>query len=63
MGHKHYETRTWGTNYRGKLVICAAKQNTKQQQSQYEALATSLGIELTLQPWDTLPLGMAIAVC
>ncbi len=63
LGLKHYETRSWPTNYRGKLVICAAKKNTKEQQSSYSALACSLGIDLTLHPWDSLPLGMAIAVC
>ncbi|CCQ65412.1 hypothetical protein CWATWH0402_4143 [Crocosphaera watsonii WH 0402] len=25
MGLKKFETRSWSTNYRGKLVICAAK--------------------------------------
>lgn len=42
MGFKKFETRSWGTNYRGKLVICAALKNTKQQQSSYESLANSL---------------------
>ena len=27
MGLKHFETRSWPTNYRGKLVICAAKKD------------------------------------
>ncbi|MEL4898348.1 ASCH domain-containing protein, partial [Crocosphaera sp. Alani8] len=63
MGLKHFETRSWPTNYRGKLVICAAKKNTNQQQSSYSALASELGIDLTLHPWDSLPLGEAIAVC
>jgi hypothetical protein len=36
LGVKQFETRGWSTNYRGKLVICAAKKNSKQQQSQYE---------------------------
>ncbi|EAZ90065.1 ASCH domain-containing protein [Crocosphaera chwakensis] len=62
MGFKHYETRSWGTNYRGKLVICAAKKNTKQQRLNYESLASMLNIDLTLNPWDSLPLGMAIAI-
>ena len=62
MGFKHYETRSWSTNYRGKLVICSAKKNTKQQQLNYESLASILGIDLTLHPWDSLPLGMAIAL-
>ncbi len=63
LGLKHFETRSWGTKYRGKLVICAAKKNTKQQQSNYEDLASSFGLDITVQPWSSLPLGMAIAVC
>ena len=62
MRLKKFETRSWLTNYRGKLVICAAKKNTLQQQSSYEDLASSLLLDLTVQPWSSLPLGMAIAV-
>ncbi len=50
MGLKKFETRSWLTNYRGKLVICAAKKNSKQQQSNYKDLASTLGIDLTVQP-------------
>ena len=63
MGLKKFETRSWSTNYRGKLVICAAKKNTLQQQSNYETLANSLLLDLTVHPWSSLPKGMAIAVC
>ena len=63
MGLKKFETRSWSTNYRGKLVICAAKKNPLQQQSSYEDLASSLLLDLTVQPWSSLPKGMAIAVC
>ncbi len=63
MGVKHYETRSWSTNYRGKLVICSAKKNTKQQRLDYESLASILGIDLTQNSWEILPLGKAIAVC
>ena len=62
MGFKHYETRSWSTNYRGNLVICSAKKNPKQQRLNYEYLASILGIDLTQYPWDSLPLGKAIAV-
>ncbi|MDJ0598141.1 MAG: ASCH domain-containing protein [Crocosphaera sp.] len=63
MGFKHYETRNWSTNYRGQLVICAAKKNTKQQRLDYEDLALELGIDLSVYPWENLPLGKAIAIC
>ncbi|MCH2245763.1 MAG: ASCH domain-containing protein [Crocosphaera sp.] len=62
MGLKQFETRSWSTNYRGKLVICAALKNSKQQQLNYETLANSFDLDLTVQPWSSLPLGMAIAV-
>jgi hypothetical protein len=62
LGVKQFETRGWSTNSRGKLVICAAKKNSKQQQSQYETFASTVGIELTLPPWENLPFGMAISV-
>ena len=63
MGFKHYETRHWQTHYRGKLIICAAKKNTKQQRLDYENLASILGIDLTQNPWYRLPFGQAIALC
>lgn len=63
IGFKHYETRSWSTNYRGNLVICSAKKNTKQQRLDYEYLASILGIDLTQNPWDSLPFGQAIAFC
>ncbi|MDJ0511574.1 MAG: ASCH domain-containing protein [Crocosphaera sp.] len=62
LGFKHFETRSWGTKYRGKLVICAAKKNSKQQRLDYEDLASILGIDLTQNPWESLPLGKAIAI-
>ncbi|EAZ88228.1 ASCH domain-containing protein [Crocosphaera chwakensis] len=62
MGFKHYETRHWQPNYRGKLVICSAKKNTKQQRFNYESLASILGIDPTVHPWESLPLGKAIAL-
>ncbi|MEL4896325.1 ASCH domain-containing protein [Crocosphaera sp. Alani8] len=63
MGIKHYETRSWSTNYRGQLVICSAKKNTKQQRLDYKSLASILDIDFTQNSWDSLPLGKAIATC
>ncbi len=63
LGFKHFETRHWQTHYRGNLVICAAKKNTKQQGLDYEKLASILDIDLTQNSWDRLPFGQAIALC
>ncbi len=63
MGLKRFETRNWTTNYRGTLVICSAKKNTKQQRSNYTELAKCLNISLSKYPWANFPLGKAIAIC
>lgn len=38
MGLKQYETRSWGTSYRGELLICAAKRKTYDQESAWHYL-------------------------
>ena len=60
LGLKKYETRSWRTNYRGKLVICSAKKRTKQQQEQYFNLSQKYQLNLR---WHDLPFGSAIAIC
>lgn len=63
MGHKCFETRSWSTNYRGKLVICAAKKKTKALELSYHSLANIFNINLLKYSWNKLSFGMAIAVC
>jgi phage N-6-adenine-methyltransferase len=55
---KRYETRSWKTNYRGKLLICSTAGNTKEHKEYLK-----IKDELQLPPWDTFPHGYAIAVC
>lgn len=61
MGFKHYETRSWSTNYRGKLVICSAKKNSREQKSIFKYLSSM--IDLEAYTWDDLPLGSAVTLC
>ncbi|MBP0015307.1 MAG: ASCH domain-containing protein [Roseofilum sp. SID3] len=35
QGHKEYETRNWATNYRGEILICAAKKRITDQSYDY----------------------------
>ena len=60
LGLKHYETRSWKTNYRGKLLICSTVKNSKHYQ-QYLKIKD----ELQLPAWneENFPHGCAIAVC
>ncbi|MBE9216722.1 ASCH domain-containing protein [Plectonema cf. radiosum LEGE 06105] len=61
LGLKHYETRSWKTNYRGKLLICSTAKSTKTQYQQYLKICN----ELKLPTWDetNFPQGQAIALC
>ncbi|MEO0934302.1 MAG: DNA N-6-adenine-methyltransferase [Cyanobacteria bacterium J06641_2] len=61
LGFKHYETRSWKTNYRGKLLICSAAKSTKNQYQQY----LKVGSEVNLPDWDetNFPRGYALAIC
>jgi phage N-6-adenine-methyltransferase len=61
LGLKHYETRSWKTNYRGKLLICSTATNTKLEYQQYLKICE----ELQLPSWEqtNFPHGCAIAVC
>lgn len=60
LGLKKFETRSWSTDYRGKLVIQVAQKQDKYLKDACESLCRKLGIELN---YDELPFGMAIAVC
>ncbi|WP_200819447.1 DNA N-6-adenine-methyltransferase [Tolypothrix sp. NIES-4075] len=58
LGLKHYETRSWKTNYRGKLLICSTAVNSKQHK-EYLKICD----QLQLPPWSDFPHGCAIALC
>ena len=61
LGFKSYETRSWKTNYRGKLLICSTAKSTKAQYQQYLKICN----ELNLPDWNetNFPCGCAIAIC
>lgn len=61
LGLKHYETRSWKTSYRGKLLICSTAKSTKVQHQQYLKICN----EVKLPSWneDNFPHGQAIAIC
>ncbi len=61
LGLKHYETRSWKTSYRGKLLICSTAKETKAEYQQYLKICD----EVELPPWNetNFLLGCAIAVC
>lgn len=66
MGLKKYETRSWSTNYRGTLLICAAKKTSIYQQlthyyflTKYQQILTQTDNYLD---WVDLPRGCAIAL-
>jgi hypothetical protein len=56
-GHKHNETRSWPTNFRGDLAICAAKR--KPRAEEFPDCATAYEYQRNL---SALPLGMIVCV-
>jgi hypothetical protein len=76
VGAKKYETRSWGTSYRGPLLICAAKRKVWVELNYYlcrwdfvGGLAPLKGLPLDLkgETWvhlapDDLPFGKAVAI-
>uniref|UniRef100_UPI0039C61A4B DNA N-6-adenine-methyltransferase n=1 Tax=Calothrix sp. CCY 0018 TaxID=3103864 RepID=UPI0039C61A4B len=60
-GLKKYETRSWKTSYRGKLLICSTAKVTKKQYQQYLKIGNS--IELPVWNEINFPCGKAIAIC
>jgi hypothetical protein len=58
QGFKHYETRSWKTSYRGKLLICSTVENSKQYDEYLKIYE-----KLQLPPWRDFRHGQAIAIC
>ncbi|MBP0020280.1 MAG: ASCH domain-containing protein [Cyanobacteria bacterium SBLK] len=60
-GHKQYETRSWFTDYRGTLLIHAAKRTGEQiQKDTAFILQNKHNIRLD---WGDLPLGQLVCIC
>lgn len=62
IGVKKFETRSWGTNYRGNVLICSAKKKTRNQREIYQDLAHELTIDIEEYPWDLLDFGKGIVL-
>ncbi|WP_211293112.1 ASCH domain-containing protein [Brunnivagina elsteri] len=60
LGLKKFETRSWKTSYRGKLLICSTANNPKHYQEYLK-----IKDKLQLPAWDEVnfPHGRAIALC
>lgn len=59
LGAKHFETRSWGTRYRGLVIICASKTiEVDWRNVAFIAAMREAGIE---NP-NKLPLGMALGI-
>lgn len=56
--NKDIENRTWGTSYRGPILIHAAKTMTGADQAAFEEVAHVAGVKF--RPLQTLPLGCVI---
>ena len=62
-GHKHCETRGWGTSYRGPLAIHAGRQVSQKKEREFlEDLLVDFRLTGLPSPW-TLPRGAIVAVC
>ncbi|WP_414755530.1 ASCH domain-containing protein [Anabaena sp. CCY 9910] len=66
MGLKKYETRSWSTNYRGRLVICSAQRNYPEQAQAYSKIFHKHQVLFSNTDnwfeWDELPRGYAVAI-
>ncbi|WP_414551464.1 ASCH domain-containing protein [Anabaena sp. CCY 0017] len=58
LGMKTVETRHWKTSYRGDLLICAAKKNTKAQEEWFNSVIFPLNTRLS---YEQFPFGVAVA--
>lgn len=70
LSMKRYETRSWGTNYRGELLICSAKKRTKQQEKIYDKILYKYQDQYPdllidgewCREWDDLLFGACVAI-
>lgn len=63
LGAKKYETRSWPTNYRGDLLICATKNFKAAEQGWNSSSIIQSALSLRgFKQWQDLPFGQAIAL-
>ncbi len=60
MQKKQFETRSWATDYRGKILICGAKRAKAEQLDIWIEISDRYGFK---EEFKDLPLGYAIAIC
>lgn len=59
LGLKSVETRSWGTSYRGELLICAGKKTSKNNELFFDVYVKPFHKELS---YKKLPFGCAVAI-
>lgn len=59
LGFKEIETRSWGTSYRGDLLICSAQKDTREQELFFYESIKPLNKNLT---YNHFPFGVAVAI-
>ncbi|MBE9199074.1 MULTISPECIES: ASCH domain-containing protein [unclassified Nodularia (in: cyanobacteria)] len=59
LGMKSVETRSWGTKYRGYLLICSAQKDTREQELYFYEIIKPIDRRLT---YNDFPFGVAVAV-
>jgi hypothetical protein len=62
FGIKKYETRSWETNYRGKLLICAAQKKGLLQKESYGYIRSKY-LSIRTPAYTNLPFGVTILKC
>lgn len=63
LGLKRYETRSWGTSYRGPLAICSAKKWTAEVRDRVHYLGSYFGLDhFSFAEFIDPPLGAVVAL-
>jgi ASCH domain len=62
FGIKKYETRSWQTDYRGKLLICSSKKTGELQKDSYSYIRNKY-LPISTPSYENLSFGTAIATC
>ncbi|MBL1208250.1 ASCH domain-containing protein [Geminocystis sp. GBBB08] len=63
FNYKKYETRSWSTNYRGKILICSAKISKPYLKDIANYLVNKHELNNFYKDWNEFPFGKAIAIC
>lgn len=61
-GHKKFETRSWGTNYRGDILICCSQKDTKQLREHAKLIDQFWGLGKNYTEYSFALCGKGIAI-